>query len=394
MFKLKSIYIEAIGGIEKLSLSFNPQMNVICGLNGIGKTTILECIAQSFTYNPSSYIRKKADHDRGFWEITNLDNSIYRLEKTNFHPSDDMYFRGGNFNAAREFAKEIITIKTYRTFDYIQLTSISRDPRNVDHEQLSIQGIDATDAKNWFINRYLWEKHEDSISSSQRHNLEVAKTIFHKLDPRIVFSKVKGDTYDILVKQNNTSEIYFEYLSSGYKSVIFILLGIIKEIEQRFSDLNLKVEEFNGIVLIDELDLHLHPQWQANLLYVLKDLFPYAQFIVTTHSAHVIQAAEPNEIISLGYNEEGEVIVRETASTLFGFQGWTVEEILTDVMGLEETRSSLFLENIANFESAIDEEDYIKAKSAFDLLNDMLHPNNHMRKLLSIQLSALGSGSE
>lgn len=57
--KMKSLSISGIGGIEDLVLNFNSNMNIICGPNGIGKTTILECIAQSFTFNSLTYVRKK-----------------------------------------------------------------------------------------------------------------------------------------------------------------------------------------------------------------------------------------------------------------------------------------------------------------------------------------------
>ena len=74
-------------------------------------------------------------------------------------------------------------------------------------------------------------------------------------------------------------------LSDGYKSCIFILLGIIKEIEYRFPDIN--AIDFNGLIMIDEIDVHLHPQWQAKLVSVLKETFPNAQIIATTHSPSV-----------------------------------------------------------------------------------------------------------
>lgn len=57
--------------------------------------------------------------------------------------------------------------------------------------------------------------------------------------------------------------------------------------------------DFDGIIMIDEIDIHLHPQWQAKIVNVLKETFPNAQIIATTHSPSVLQTAKAEEIIPL-----------------------------------------------------------------------------------------------
>lgn len=59
------------------------------------------------------------------------------------------------------------------------------------------------------------------------------------------------------------------------------------------------LEKTPGIVLIDELDLHLHPEWQRQVVETLRDLFPQIQFITTTHSPFVVQAAREGEVLVL-----------------------------------------------------------------------------------------------
>lgn len=389
--KLKKIYINAIGGIQELELNFNPYMNIICGPNGIGKTTILECIAQTFTYNSHSFVRKKADRPYGMWVLTNDNNQSFEVRKINFHPEDMM---APQFTQQPPSPSNIIFIKTNRYFDYVPLTSISKDNADLDRQykdaNLLISGLQISDAKNWFIHRHLWSAHDNSLTQEQRHNFEVAKTIFGKLDDSFSFSKVKASSYDILLRQTDGSEIYFEYLSSGYKSVVFILLGLIKELELRFDNPGIKVDDFSGIVLIDELDLHLHPKWQSQILKVLREIFPNVQFIASTHSAHIIQSANSDEIIPLVRDENGNVNKRELASNRFGYKGWTLEEVLKDVMGLEDTRSIEFNEALNTFEYAIDQENLIIAKENYAILQEMLHPTNHIRKLLKLQLATLG----
>ncbi|RED54812.1 AAA family ATPase [Cohnella lupini] len=390
MLRIKQLSINGIGGIDNLSLVFEDQFNIICGPNGIGKTTILDCIGQSFSYHNSNTIKRNAKHDSGSWSLK-VDVDGLELETNNkkkgFHPTDEM----DSMNQLLvQYSINILTLKTNRHFEYKQLHSVARDQKQ-DENAASVYGINANDLKNWFVNRFMWSTHEKALTATQLSNLKTAMHIFGLLDDQINFARVKIETFDILVKNKQGSELYFEYLSSGYKSVIFILIGIMKEIEIRFTDeKQIAAKDFNGVILIDELDLHLHPQWQSKLVEVLKIVFPVAQFIVTTHSPHMIQVADPKEIIPLGFNSDGSVSVRVIPSSEFGYQGWTVEEILTDVMGLNNTISEPFRNTLSRFEEALTDENKEQAEEAYKILSKMLHPENHLRKILKIQMASLG----
>lgn len=391
MLRVNNLKINGIGGIDDLSLKFNNSFNIICGPNGVGKTTILECIAHSFSLNHSNFIRRKADHEKGKWSINLIseDNSTgFEFERRNFHPDE----RSTSSRGATMFASKVIVYKTMRNFQYIGLQQISKDTPKNRLEDIVEQGVDFHDSKNWFINRYMFSAHPDALSEIQLRNLETAKKLFGALDQNISYYKVKIETFDILLKSKDGTEIYFEYLSSGFKSVVYILLSLIKEIEYRFQNPAILVEDYDGIIIIDELDLHLHPQWQAKLINLLKEILPNAQVITSTHSPHMLQAADPNEIIPLGYSEEGSVILRDIPTGPYGYQGWTIEEILTDIMGLETTYSHAYTEAIKKFEYAIENDDVEAAKETFKILDQMLHPHNHLRKLLKLQLSTVGGG--
>lgn len=96
----------------------------------------------------------------------------------------------------------------------------------------------------------------------------------------------------------------FSILNDGYKDVI----GIVSDIAYRMAILNSSLgrEILNkapGIILIDEIEVHLHPKCQQNILRTLKKIFPKVQFIVTTHSPMVVSAAEKNEAIELIKNK-------------------------------------------------------------------------------------------
>lgn len=150
-------------------------------------------------------------------------------------------------------------------------------------------------------------------------------------------------------------------------------------------------DNFSGILLIDEVDLYLHPEWQKKLVEIIRWLLPNSQIITTTHSPHVIQSAKPGEIIPLGISSHGEIYIRDLPdSSEFGYQGWTIEEILTDVMGLQETRSEEYKNTMRLFDKAMDNEDVDTAVLSYNRLENMLHPGNPSLKILRLQLASLG----
>lgn len=394
--KIEKIEINAIGGIDQLELSFNPGMNLICGPNGVGKTTILECISHSFANFGSKRLRRNSKFDSGNWKITISNHDILEERtfiRNFFHPAEQVEYQG---NAFQEHLLYVMVFKSGRELQHVDVSAISKDPTQDIHNiinEFSSSGTSSHDIKQWFLSRFMWSAHKGLLNETQLENLELAKRCFGIIDPNVSFKNVIPDTHEILLSAFE-KDIYFEYLSSGYKSVLILLLGLIKQIEYRFKNPGLRVNDFDGLILIDEADLHLHPQWQARLIQIFKEVVPKAQIILSTHSPHMIQVAEPNELISLGLNEENIIYKRDLPSSDFGYQGWTVEEILKDVMGLQETRSDNYIKTIREFEHALDKEDISSATEAYKILNLMLHPRNPLKKILKMQLATLGGDLE
>jgi len=387
--KINTLSIENIGGIASLNLKFNKSMNIICGPNGVGKTTILECVAHAFVHHGSNLLKRKSNSTKGTFscEILIKDNNTFQThaEITNFEANASNTF----FNGRADHSKHLISIKTSRTIHYHPIHAISSDIDKADHltSQEAHRGSNIEETKGWFLHRVLWSLHPNSLSPEQLHNLECTKGFFSLLDKNIKYSRVLASSNDIMLQTPN-GEIYYEYLSSGFKACLALLISITKDIEFRFKTPNIKIDEFDGIILVDEIELHLHPAWQGQVPELLRKAFPKAQFIVTTHSPHVIQAAQPSEVLALS-TIAGDVVQRPLPSTLFGFQGWTVEEVLEDVMGMNDTRTPLYHSVLAEFESAVNEENSEKALSAYSKIDDFLHPENHLRKLLKFQLAAI-----
>lgn len=385
--KITNITIEGVGGIKNINLDFNSNMNLICGPNGIGKTTILESIAHIFSNGTTSILKRNVNSEYSKISASVENNAEIipvTLQFDTFVPEKMTPIHG-----LTNLTSGIISLKTTRTFQYQSLQSVNKDLSKEQHVlwQDAINGINLVDIKNWFVNRYLYSAHEDALSPEQLNNFELAKQCFSFLNPTFSFSKVDASSNEIMIN-TPSGEIYYEYLSSGFKSIISILFGIIKEIEFRFKEPRINAGEFAGIIVIDEIELHLHPAWQEKVIDILLKAFPKAQFFASTHSPHVIQNSLPNQIIALGV-ENGNVIQRELPKSEYGFQGWTIEEVLTDIMGMTDLRTSTFNDLIENFQSEIDNENFEKANLIYSKIDKLLHPQNQLRKLLKFQLIAI-----
>ncbi|MGI8281709.1 AAA family ATPase [Bacillus mycoides] len=393
MLVINNLKISGIGGISELEINFNKGLNLICGPNGVGKTTILDSIAEAFsTGQRNKVLKKNSNYTVGTcklkYSIADFEEKNYTYEVQGFNPNEEVGFHSYLENEVYN----LIYFKTGRSFLYQELGSISKDSERDVHKLYaqSAEGIRFDDFKSWFINRYVFNHIDEQLGESEKKNIELSIKSFNVLQENISFKNIKHDTFDIFLETPN-GDIYYEYLSSGFKSCLFIIQGLIKEIEFRFKNASkIAVEDFQGVVLIDELDLHLHPHWQSKLLTILREILPKAQIIATTHSPHMIQNAAIEEIIPLAMDQNGKLVLRDLPNSKYGYQGWTVEEILVDVMGLESTHSFVYKENLKAFEEAIENENIEEAQLRYRELESMLHPNNPLPKILRLQIADIG----
>lgn len=122
-------------------------------------------------------------------------------------------------------------------------------------------------------------------------------------------------------------------LSDGYQSTMSWIGDLVSRLSYAFPDADDLLEQ-EGVVLIDEVDIHLHPTWQRRILDQLRQTFPNIQFIVTTHSPLVAANAKEGELLVLK-EEQDHVIVESVPSV----QGWRADQILTSsLFDLETTR--------------------------------------------------------
>ncbi|WP_341536222.1 AAA family ATPase [Aeromonas veronii] len=112
----------------------------------------------------------------------------------------------------------------------------------------------------------------------------------------------KSDTLSFEIHQKNKEPYTFQSLSSGFSSIMAVYADLITKISLRSID----PDELTGIVLIDEIDAHLHVSLQKKILAFLKKAFPKIQFIVSTHSPFVVSSVDDAVIYDLSRLEQVE----------------------------------------------------------------------------------------
>lgn len=112
---------------------------------------------------------------------------------------------------------------------------------------------------------------------------------------------------DLLDVEGKRIRVPATWLSQGYQTLIAWLADVVGQILLEAGE-PIEAAEMEGLVLVDEIDLHLHPTWQLRLIPALKQVFPRLQFIATTHSAMLLPALTADEVILLSQDEQGSVV--------------------------------------------------------------------------------------
>ena len=136
------------------------------------------------------------------------------------------------------------------------------------------------------------------------------------------------------------------------------------------------IESTEGVVLIDEIDMHLHPSWQKKILRNLCSTFPKVQFIVTTHAPAVLSNVPSDHILFL---EHGKVY--KTPVQTYGRDSTA---ILRDVMETE-IRPKDVLEKKEQFYDELQKENFLKAENIMDELKKILGENDE--DIIRMQIS-------
>lgn len=397
--------VKCFKGTHKISFAKpngKPQQwNVILGNNNTGKTTILKVLASLYPMINISdklgpYLIPNGEIDNDL-KNSYLVKSLFGGQSWRFQAEKTP--KGDFISSSKTAFTEKDNRISFDKFSNLLISGfgisrkISQTNFSGEKDKNNLRGIFQDDIR--YTNPEEWLFQLDLVASKGDEN---SKKLFNEVK-EILTSDLLPDVHDIELisetKENtvqNYALFHTDYekvrlreLGYGYQSTMVWVVDLAKKMFEHFHKLK-KPLHGAAICLVDEIDLHLHPDWQRKIIKYLSGVFPNVQFIVTAHSPLIVQSAEDVNLIILEKDKENTHIRQEFGT----FQGWTVEEILQDLMGLgKKTLSDTYLNFLKQFETGIDEENYEKAKSAFDELNKILHPTSSQRKLLKLQLGSI-----
>ena len=371
IMKFSHLEFKEVKGVGSIEVDFTPDKRVhaFIGENGVGKTKFLEALFQFYFYSNNNVWREVKNRfsdlskfidklnegslvplvlpeiivDR--YKIPNLRDSlnpkkkVYRenLIRSNFlglkvyggsikkHTFPVVFISAQNRGFIKNTKKQLIpNIGNFkqRLKEYLKLQILEMED---DFSSLNMN----TDIEQWFISiaqsSNPFQKKRDNREIEIHTVLELCHQIDKSIDPN--FMAIGGDNR-VFLKINN-EETQLSHLSTGYASILKIIQSIVSGYGYFTNEQQL--QHVRGIVLIDEIESHLHLSWQSKIIPTLKELFPNTTFYITTHSPIVLTQLENGEAYRLQREEDGVVrsaLIKHPSNSTF-------VDMLDDAFGLD-----------------------------------------------------------
>jgi predicted ATP-binding protein involved in virulence len=181
-----------------------------------------------------------------------------------------------------------------------------------------------------------------------------------------IFFSIPHDT--LMIRMTDQRLLPFHMLSDGYRNLIAMTADIAWRALQLNPHDSHRLDHTQGVVLIDEIDLHLHPKWQRSVLHQLIDIFPRIQWVVTTHSPQVLSSAQRSWVRVLNGGPTAHTISRHV-------EGRDSNAILEDIMDVPE-RPQHVKDRITYLFQLIDGNDHATAYQTLQELSLILGPDD------------------
>ncbi len=352
-----------------ISVSFSSGVNLFVGGNGSGKTSLLEAINVAlggfFSSQPQKMHRVIAFDEIKITKGTRaLSTTIFaksslikkswsrtknRDTKSNDNKEIDAikeygkkFFQAFEVTDNKDIAPLIAYYSTQRLFKDARLsTKQTYDAafgRRNGYLQCLEENAIKTVLKEWLgnaVTRRATLQIKDIVGKTDfvLENVEEAikKTLILFLDlPEDFPLKIYQDPYfnhEVFIYFDEEHDLPLNYYSDGFRNLLYLIIDLVWRASQLnpWLTLNEISENITGVVTIDEIDLHLHPKWQAKAIDIIQKLFPHVQFFITTHSPTVVANFQHGTLYLIDNNQ-----VQKYESEFFGKQ---VNNVLRNVLG-------------------------------------------------------------
>ncbi len=362
--RILRVDIEDFRGVDRMNLVFSSnQTTVLVGANGCGKTTLLDAAVVLLSHLQSGITRNpRRSHSFTDADIMNGRDGSKLTMTLQIAGNPIMWSlahdRGGEPLPAderqgllgldeevkrlhRETEKGDICLPLVVYYPVNRAVHGEAIPRRI-KTQHAFEPLEAYDGAlvgdrksfrlffEWFRGREDLENEFRIHDSTHRdHQLEAVRRALASLMPGFANLRVQRSPLAMVVEKGEWT-LYVEQLSDGEKC----LLAMTGDLARRLAMANPLMDDplqGGGIVLIDEIELHLHPSWQRAVIPALERTFPHCQFVVTTHSPAVVGHVRRESLFLLKPEESG--IRAEHPGVSLGLDA---NRILLEIMGVDE----------------------------------------------------------
>lgn len=365
--KVKKLFIKNYRGIENLVLDFHEDANIFIGVNGSGKSSVLDLMAILFSHSrvfsdgellgiDSKSIRCDAEAIEATLECEAIDTTVNidlffskneLRTKLNCSQPNHLETRRLEITERHDVGYEYPVVVYYPTNRAI--LDIPERIRGFSPQASQIEALEGALSHSLdyrsFIARFRECEHAVRDGDRQlslfsympnyigQHN--AVQQSIREIISGFSDLHVQKNPFDIIIQKSGRS-ISFSQLSDGEKC----FLAMVGDLAQRLAianpltDCPLKGE---GVVLIDEVDLHLHPQWQRMILPRMMETFPNCQFIVSTHSPQILGEMRSEYVTILVEGENG----IEARKPDYEIYGQTSDVILADIMDTPKRKKEI-----------------------------------------------------
>lgn len=325
---IKNLRIQNLRGHSHLSMTFCPGINMIVGINGVGKSSILDAISYSLTHFVAKLKRKtgvgKSIPDSNITVGKNeaAIETLFINDKGEEIEQIVIATRAGRAKTKESTYKDVTnwaaeyhemrSMEQAVSYPILAHYKVNRAILDIPQRQARLKNISeplsgydaAFEGNGNFRGFFAWFREMEDIEKETReelHNplyrepeLEAVRIALCKILPNITNIRIRRK-HQAMVATKNGVDITINQLSDGEKCYLALIGDIACRLARLNTLTNKTAEEIlnsKGIVLIDELDLHLHPKWQRESIRHLASIFPHVQFIITTHSLLLLRELE------------------------------------------------------------------------------------------------------
>ncbi|MEA1973679.1 MAG: AAA family ATPase [Candidatus Cloacimonadota bacterium] len=362
--KIKKLSLSNYRGVKNLDLELNKTINVFLGINGAGKSTVLDAVAIMLSWVVSRLKQSRASgrpitendvangtpvssielscidrEQKVFWKLVKRRKSYMKVKKKSNLSALNDYTKQMQLKIEEQEENLNLPLFVYYPVNRSVLDIPLRIRKKHRFDLFAAYDEALTSGAN-FRTFFEWFREREDLENENRKyknaffkpdnfqfpdpQLEAVRKALNEFLPEFKSLTVRRNPLRMEIDKNGNT-LSVDQLSDGEKC----LIALVGDLARRLAISNPGREnplEGRGVVIIDEIDLHLHPKWQRKIIPTLTSVFPNIQLVVSTHSPHVITHVQPEDLFLLNTTDKGILFKFRGSQYVYGINFFLIDK--------------------------------------------------------------------